>query len=157
MGMSQEFSMTRINADLDPYKLLDAHCIAEYRELPMVFASLRRSLRTKSKQDVLKSIPKNFTLNAGHVKFFYDKLLFLQERYEKLRVELKLRNFKLDDSRSYDLSDIPIEFRTNGYLMSGVDSEIIRERLITRFMAKPTWYRYYGKPIDIDRYNAILN
>ena len=36
-----------------------------------------------------------YTLGAGHVKFFYDKLLFLRKRHEKIVVELLERNFKL--------------------------------------------------------------
>lgn len=74
--------MTRINANLDSTILTDQHLMAEYRELPMVISSLRRSLKTQSVNKVLKRIPKQFTLNKGHCLFFYNKLGFLGYRYE---------------------------------------------------------------------------
>ncbi len=57
--------MTRINV-IDPIDLTDQHLMAEYRELPMIMGSLRRSL--KSKKGLPKITPK-YTLNAGHVTF----------------------------------------------------------------------------------------
>lgn len=69
--------MTRINAGVHPNTLHRLHLIAEYRELPMVAASLRRSLRTKTTDEILKSIPEKFTLGRGHVLFFYDKMRYL--------------------------------------------------------------------------------
>ena len=70
--------MTRINSNLDPSKLKRMHLIAELREITMVPAALRRSLRTRSVNDILTNIPKKFTLNRGHVTFFYNKLNFLK-------------------------------------------------------------------------------
>ena len=49
--------MTRINSDLDPASLKRMHLLAELREITMVPAALRRALRTKSKEDVLESVP----------------------------------------------------------------------------------------------------
>ena len=72
--------MTRINAGVDPADLKRAHLLAEWREITMVPASLRRSLRTKTKNEVLRSIGPAFTLNRGHVTFFYDKMLYLRKR-----------------------------------------------------------------------------
>lgn len=53
----------------------------------MVPASLRRSLRTKTKNEVLRSIGPAFTLNRGHVTFFYDKMLYLGGLHRKWSVE----------------------------------------------------------------------
>ena len=63
--------MTRINI-IEPNELTDQHLIAEYREIFMVGGSLRRTLNSKSGYQVSK-IPKKFTLNSGHVYFFYNK------------------------------------------------------------------------------------
>ena len=69
--------MTRIN--IVPVKeLMDQHLIAEYREITMVPASLSRTLASKKGLDYSK-IPKNYTLNRGHVYFFYDKGLYLSK------------------------------------------------------------------------------
>lgn len=74
--------MTRIN--LVPVEsLVDAHLIAEYRELPRVFKLARR----------VEDAPKNFCLGAGHVKFFYDKLGFLDLRYSAIHREMLRRGF----------------------------------------------------------------
>lgn len=76
--------MTRINSNIDPKLLKRAHLVAELREITMVPASLKRSLMTRSHLMILSGIPKKFTLNTGHVKFFYNKLTFLQHRFDTL-------------------------------------------------------------------------
>jgi len=72
--------MTRINADIDPSLLERRHLVAELREIAMVPASLKRSRRTLTPESILPRIPKEFTLNSGHVLFFYDKIEFLRRR-----------------------------------------------------------------------------
>lgn len=58
--------------------------MAELREITMVPASLQRSLRTRNSVDILKGIPSKFTLNKGHVSFFYNKQQFLMEQFRNL-------------------------------------------------------------------------
>lgn len=139
--------MTRINCDLEPSELTDQHLMAEYRELPMVFGSLKRSLKAQPLNSLLKKIPKNYTLNTGHVTFFYNKLKFLELRYNRLRDELKKRNYNLDDNRNLDLDSFP-RILYNDWSDSKRDREILFERLKIRIAEKPNWYRYYSKPID---------
>lgn len=141
--------MTRINADFDTTKLLDQHLMAEYRELPMVYAALRRSLHSKSINTVIRSIPEQFTLNRGHVTFFYDKLKFLDARYAKLIAELKTRGYQLDDQRQYNVNEFATPF-VNDWEMSQVDKRVIAERMFERYSAKPDWYRYMGKRVTKD-------
>lgn len=139
--------MTRINADYDPKRLVDQHLMAEYRELPMVHAALRKSLRTRKVNDIIKGITKNYTLNKGHVTFFYDKLLFLNNRYERLKIELNNRGFQLDSSRVLDNSGIPFEF-FNDWVANDNDERIIKQRLNEKISMKRSWYKYYGKQLD---------
>ena len=54
--------MTRINI-IPPRELYDQHLIAEYREMLMVPASLKRTLASKAGLQLHK-IPKTFTLNT---------------------------------------------------------------------------------------------
>jgi deoxyribonuclease (pyrimidine dimer) len=150
--MVLEYGMTRINANIAPTKLLDQHLMAEYRESPMVYAALRRSIKSGKPLN----IPKKFTLNTGHVSFFYDKLAFLQDRYDRLVLELKTRGFNLDSERVYDLSEFPDKL-FGDYSMTDEDFSIIRERIVFRFDEKPTWYRYYGDPIDRETYLLIMD
>jgi deoxyribonuclease (pyrimidine dimer) len=39
--------------------------------------------------------PIQFTLGTGHVKFFYDKLLYLKNRYEELYQECLIRGYNV--------------------------------------------------------------
>ena len=71
--------MTRINI-IAVSELTDQHLIAEYREITMVPAALKRTLNSKAGFSKNK-IPDKFTLNRGHVYFFYDKGLYLDKRY----------------------------------------------------------------------------
>lgn len=138
--------MTRINL-VDPVELTDQHLFAEWREIKMVPASLKRSLRTKDAHQILKSIPKDFTLNKGHVTFFYDKMKYLSKRYDLLSAELRNRNYRegLDwNSFSEYCSGIPSEFFSD-YTPTPNALVIIRDRIKERIEAKPTWYKYYGR------------
>ena len=81
--------MTRINI-ISPSELTDQHLIAEYREIFMVAGSLKRTLI--SKNGYLQSkVPKEYTLNSGHVYFFYNKGKYLNKRYNLIIKEMKLR------------------------------------------------------------------
>jgi deoxyribonuclease (pyrimidine dimer) len=123
--------MTRINSNVDPKKLMDQHLMAEYRELPMVLASLRRSLKTQSEREVLKKIPPKFTLNKGHVLFFYNKLTFLRNRYDRLVNELHNRGYNLDQGRVLDLNGIPSTF-FNDWSATPADDAVLNSVLRKR-------------------------
>lgn len=56
--------MTRINVGIPPKDLNTKHLIAEHREIKRV-PNLIKKGRLKS-----SNIPSNFTLGAGHIKFF---------------------------------------------------------------------------------------
>lgn len=75
--------MTRINC-IPVSELTDKHLIAEYRELPRVFKLAR----------VCPEAPKEYTMGAGHVKFFYDKLIWCVYRQHQLVSEMIERGFK---------------------------------------------------------------
>lgn len=148
--------MTRINADLKPELLLDQHLMAEYRELPMVFASLSRSMRSRSVKSILSSIPEKFTLNKGHVTFFYDKLLFLHNRYERLVNELYSRGYCLSEDReTYDYTKYPKEFQNNWYSTKEEDLIVVK-RILEKHKMKPNWYKYKSDPIHTDLYRIML-
>ncbi|CAB4127320.1 Pyrimidine dimer DNA glycosylase [uncultured Caudovirales phage] len=140
--------MTRINL-IDPHELTDQHLFAEWREIKMVPAALKRSLRTKTPQSVLKSIPKEFTLNKGHVLFFYNKMQYLSERYDQLSKELMLRGYRKDldwNPFSDYCETIPSMFFGN-YVPTPNAIIIIKSRIKERIDSKPNWYKYYSKPI----------
>lgn len=84
--------MTRINL-VNPKELSRLHLIAEYKEVMRLPGNLTTSLNRKGKKFELKEIPAKYTLGTGHVKFFYDKMLFLENRFESLIKEMLNRGY----------------------------------------------------------------
>ena len=137
--------MTRINL-VPPEELSDQHLVAEYREIFMVGSSLQRSLRSPNWEKTKKSIPKQFTLNKGHVKFFYDKGKYLSERYDELIREMKRRQMSPDPLRIFKKEQWPDEL-FNSWKPSDYDLKVIRKRITTKINLKPDWYKWNGKKI----------
>lgn len=79
--------MTRINC-IPVEELVDKHLLAEYRELPRVFGLARLPKRGET-------FPEEYTLGTGHVKFFYNKLEYLERRFIAIVLELTRRGFRL--------------------------------------------------------------
>ena len=92
--------MTRINL-IKPSELSDQHLVAEYREIFMVGSALQRSLKSKNWQRTKEQLPKEFTLNIGHVKFFYNKGKYLHKRYLDLIAEMKSRGMHPNPNRQF--------------------------------------------------------
>ena len=131
--------MTRINADINPIFLTDQHLLAEYNELGLFYSSLRRSIKSKNG---ISNIPEKFTLNKGHVKFFYNKLTFVNNRYELLKRELNDRNFKLDSDRKITIDNEFPDNLYNNWQSNDADIKVIKERIRSKIILKPNWYRY---------------
>ncbi len=131
--------MTRINL-VEPSELTDQHLIAEYREIFMVGGSLRRTLVSKVgyRED---RVPKRYTLNTGHVYFFYNKGRYLHKRYTELILEMKRRGFEPDPSRVFPMSVFVDNGLYNDWMPSVEDYKIIRQRIEEKIAMKPEWYR----------------
>lgn len=134
--------MTRINL-VDPEELTDQHLVAEYREIFMVGSSLQRTLHSKRGYDP-ERIPKEFTLNGGHVMYFYNKGKYLYKRYQLLREEMIRRGMKPDPERKFKVDQFPPEL-FNDWTPSERDKNIVRERIMHRIAEKPDFYRHTGK------------
>lgn len=139
--------MTRVNL-VPPQELYDQHLFAEWRELKMIPKSLQRSLAARGLEGVVKMVPPAFTLNKGHVSFFYDKGQYLFERFELLRYELKRRAFNFDEGAELDDRDVYLRHPSllGSYTPTAEALVIIRERIAQRVALKPHWYRYRGDP-----------
>ncbi len=82
--------MTRIN--LTPPETLDPrHLVAEYRELPRVFALIRADDAKRALGLCTPDPGPHYVLGAGHVRFFYDKALWLLTRQRSLIAEMRRR------------------------------------------------------------------
>ena len=132
--------MTRINL-VDPSELSDQHLVAEYREIFMVGSSLQRSLKSKNWEKTLANIPKKYTLNKGHVTFFYNKGKYLYKRYELLIEEMKNRGMNPDSERKFKTEQWPDEL-FNDWEPEPDDYKVIRARIKEKIEMKPEWYRF---------------
>lgn len=133
--------MTRINL-VPVQELMDQHLFAEFREIKMVPKSLARSIRARGVQGVVNRIPPSFTLNKGHVSFFYDKGAYLRKRYEQLREELDRRGVQYNRDAEFDPDGVMLVATWNGeYEPTELALCVIRARIAERIAQKPQWYR----------------
>jgi len=116
--------MTRINVGIPVRELTDKHLIAEHREIKRIPNCI-----SKGKYSLLNQ-PKEFKLGSGHCVFFYDKLLYLKNRYEQLYQECLRRNFNVQYYGSA-WDNVPKEL-LNDYIPKERDKEIIRQRINER-------------------------
>lgn len=149
--------MTRINTGIPPKDLTDQHLLAELRELPRIPNAVKRLMVAG------KPVPKEpemFCLGPGHVKFFYDKLMYLHDRYDALYFEAKIqRKFAVKRDKNLFKIDtnckIQIEFiceQYNQHTPTGRNKIIIKTRIAERIRASNQQPRYYRQPIDKEYY-----
>lgn len=116
--------MTRINVGVLPQDLPSKLLQAELREIKRVPNVVKSGKYSMDNQ------PKEFTLGAGHVKFFYDKLGYLRQRYQNLRKEAIRRGINATDF-STAWEGVPLELM--GYYTPNVrDRQLIVERIRER-------------------------
>ena len=120
--------MTRINI-IPPAELCDQHLLAEHRELTRI-----PNLVAKGKFS-LEGQPSDYKLGTGHVKFFFDKMQFLFERYNSLHEECLARGFNVKNIWPENLTKD--EFFWKNYIPT--ESAILenQERIKIRMPEKP--------------------
>lgn len=150
--------MTRVNL-VNVEDLADQHLFAEWREIKMVPASLRRSLKTRVENNVLSDIPGSFTLGTGHVLFFYNKMKFLFKRYDRLTYELKNRDFDISvhNPTSIFFEDIPSIFTELDWEPRKDEIKISADRILEKIKMRPNWYRHYGSVNTPEYFSALYN
>jgi len=116
--------MTRINCGIPPVELSNKHLLAEHREMKRIPNVVRKGRFS------LKGQPSQFTLGTGHVKFFYDKLGYLLDRYKQVYAECKARGFNVTDfSDSWQGIDPHL---MGNYNPTERDKQLIRQRIKQR-------------------------
>jgi hypothetical protein len=121
--------MTRINL-VPPEELTVKHLVAEYREITRLPGNLRKSLDRKTPFN-MNEIPSKYTLGTGHVKFFYNKMFFLQKRFESLVEEMLRRGYKPSYTDSSIFNSVDKRFY-NDYIPTPEALSINRERIKER-------------------------
>lgn len=131
--------MTRINT-IDPQHLLDQHLMAEYREITRV-SSLSKHC----------TIPRCYVMGTGHVKFFYDKGLFLANRRIALLHELERRGYAVNWFEY--VAHLPSLHKD--WQPTSTDHSISLQRLDEKLRAKPTFYTFNKTKVQFDHYSKL--
>jgi deoxyribonuclease (pyrimidine dimer) len=93
--------MTRIN--VVPVQILtDKHLLAEYKEITRPFNKAYKRLQN---DNLNYNKADSYLLNTGHESFFFDKLLYLHNRYDQLKVEMCLRGFNVNLDLYHEISE----------------------------------------------------
>ena len=116
--------MTRINYGIPVETLSNQHLIAEHREIKRIPNCISKGRYS------MKNQPNHFKLGEGHVKFFYDKLEYLLNRYCKLYDECIERGFKVQCYIDA-WNNIPSELM-NDSTPTDKDIKIVEERIKER-------------------------
>ena len=116
--------MTRINVGIPPQELTDKHLLAEHREIKRIPNCVAKGRYN------MDGIPKRFKLGKGHVKFFYNKLLYLGKRYLQLHTECIARGFNVQNYIEA-WANVPMELM-NDYYPTKEDRLIIQQRINER-------------------------
>lgn len=132
--------MTRINT-IDPQHLLDQHLMAEYREITRVSSLSKHTVQ-----------PKQYIMGTGHVKFFYDKGLFLAKRREELYNELVRRNYNVTWFE-YVAHLVSLH---KDWQPAAADHIVSIGRLHEKLVDKPNFYTYYGKKVATTYYIDVM-
>lgn len=139
--------MTRINSGIKVGSLIDSHLFSEYRELKRVPNTIT------SGKAVVKDIPKTFSLNKGHVKFYYTRLKYLHKRSDALYQELLRRGYNVEDYSSC-FQSLPLELYNDWD-----DTEakpILIERISERLQGMKN-IKYNRQPITVEEAINKLN
>ena len=119
--------MTRINL-VPPAELCDQHLLAEHRELTRIPNAVARGRFS------LVGQPADYVLGTGHVRFFFDKLAFLQQRHRALHAECLARGFRVNDIWPAALPDDPSLWQD--YVPTPAALQLNRQRLAERMPAR---------------------
>ena len=134
--------MTRINASIRPAELSNSMLFAEYREICRIPNTI------KSGRAVVKDIPKTFKLQSQHVKFFYDKILYLSKRSDALYQECLRRGINAQDYSDCYKNIPPHLF--NDWKETKESRELLKERINLRLTESKQVHRYYDRVVSLE-------
>jgi len=137
--------MTRVNLGIAPYNLCDQHLIAEHREIKRIPNTLLSGKFNRS------NIPSKFTLGTGHVKFFYNKLTILRNRYTRIYSECLNREFNVTNYMSTFNNAIDMFLHNEvDYEVTDGDVTLITNRISSKLKSMKENPRFYGKAVSAD-------
>lgn len=124
--------MTRINLE-SPSLLCREHLTGEWYENPRIATNI---IKAHGKVD-LKSIPNTFTVRTnsnprggeGHMKFFYNKLTWLRQRYLSLIEEMRRRGYNPSDNWKPEIFESQFHHLFNDWSPSESEISLSRTRI----------------------------
>ena len=134
--------MTRINAGIRVEELSNSMLFSEYREAKRIPNTI------KSGKAVIKNIPTEFKLATNHVKFFYDKIMYLKRRSDALYIECLRRGINAEDYRDC-YKDIP-QHLFNDWRETKESRELLKERINKRLTESKQTIRFYDKIVTLE-------
>lgn len=99
--------MTRINC-VPVTELSGPHLVAEYRELPRVYALAEAAYE---RGETHADHPDVYVLGPGHVRFFYSRMGFIIKRHRDLIREMQRRGYKTSFTSPPPVSYWPRTYR----------------------------------------------
>ena len=133
-------SMTRINL-VDPRDLTSRHLVAEYKEITQFIHLIKKRIDDNKPFD---DTPLQYTLNGGHCRFFYDKGVYIRNRFISLYDEIVNRGMNTDKEKYLSrLNRIESAYREdlmNDYSPSRRDYHVAIDRISSRISEKPHLY-----------------
>ena len=139
--------------------LADQHLLAQFREQKMLPKALVRSIKSKKGVDY-NNIPERYTLNEGHGKVFYNKLRYIEQNFNEILKEMKVRGFATNHDKLYDENyDYSVIDMSKSYTKVWhpdlEDYRVNSERILLRISEKDGWYKYYGKIMSYDEFHKM--
>ncbi len=134
--------MTRINAGIPPEVLDDWRLIAEINEIPRVLELYQERVE---KGINFSDIPKKFRLGDGHVKFFLNKLEYIDFRTFILIREYKKRNLTTKIEPLILIGSSFNQNHFNDYKPTEYDKQLVVTRIIETIKESDKLPYYYGK------------
>jgi deoxyribonuclease (pyrimidine dimer) len=126
--------MTRVNV-VPPSELCDQHLLAEHREITRIPNML---LAGKLKYEY-NDRPDEYTLGAGHIKFFTNKMRWLWQRYLAVHAECIRRGFAVTDIWPYDEWGCAVLDNWNDWKVTPMALRLNRARIRDRMPANARW------------------
>lgn len=126
--------MTRINV-LPVEDLGRLTLQGEYKEITRPIGLVKKAIsRGVNKYNFKQKIkqPSEYTLGTGHVKFFYNKLSYIADRYEQLCDEMRSRGYNPNQIPREELLKGIDKFWLGGYNPTEQAIKINRERILQR-------------------------
>lgn len=108
MWTPKRAEMFRINL-IPVQELKKELLLSEFYNIPRVFDLIRRQVAA-GRRPTDCHIPERYSLDKGHLRFFYDKGQWVMNRYDEVKQEMFRRGLIISSAPNKMISDLPPEW-----------------------------------------------